>query len=137
MPGPGGVTNFPQYTCQPVDHPDFGVHQQPGDEFVIAAPDYDLTSSVEDDHLTFEAVVEIRPTVNPAGYQSLRVTIDNPAVSDGELDEQIERLRNAYAQLESVEGITAAVDRAWEAKKEEIMEGFFPESEEFREGEGI
>ncbi|MCB0987298.1 MAG: trigger factor [Acidimicrobiales bacterium] len=70
---------------------------------VIAAPDYDLTSSVEDDHLTFEAVVEIRPTVNPAGYQSLRVTIDNPAVSDGELDEQIERLRNAYAQLESVE----------------------------------
>ena len=70
---------------------------------VIAAPDYDLTSSVEDDHLTFEAVVEVRPTVNPAGYQSLRVTIDNPAVSDGELDEQIERLRNAYAQLESVE----------------------------------
>ena len=33
---------------------------------VIAAPDYDLTSSVEDDHRTFEAVDEIRTTVNPA-----------------------------------------------------------------------
>mgnify|MGYP002479371276 CR=1 FL=1 len=70
---------------------------------VIAAPEYDLTSTVEDAHLAFEAVVEVRPVVNPAGYQSLRVTIDNPAVTDDEIESQIERLRAAYAQLEPVE----------------------------------
>lgn len=70
---------------------------------VIAAPEYDLTSTVEDAHLAFEAVVEVRPVVNPAGYQSLRVTIDNPAVTDEEIEGQIERLRAAYAQLEPVE----------------------------------
>ena len=48
---------------------------------VIAAPEFDLTSTVEDAHLAFEAVVEVRPTVNPAGYQSLRVTIDNPEIA--------------------------------------------------------
>mgnify|MGYP001767185710 CR=1 FL=1 len=46
-------------------------------------------------------------------------------------------LEERISQLESVEGITAAVDRAWEEKKEEIMAEFFPESEEFGEGEGI
>ena len=70
---------------------------------VIAAPEFDLTSTVEDAHLAFEAVVEVRPTVNPAGYQSLRVTIDNPEITDEEIEEQVERLRNGYAQLESVE----------------------------------
>ncbi len=70
---------------------------------VIAPPEYDLTSTVEDDHLAFDAVVEVRPTVNPAGYQSLRVTIDRPDVSEEEVDDQIERLREAYGQLETVE----------------------------------
>jgi trigger factor len=70
---------------------------------VIAAPEYDLTSTVDDTHLAFEAVVEVRPIVNPAGYQSLRVTIDNPHVGDEEIDSQVERLRAAYAQLESVD----------------------------------
>jgi serine O-acetyltransferase len=46
-------------------------------------------------------------------------------------------LEERLAKLESVEGISAAVDRAWEEKKSEIMEEFFPECEEFREGEGI
>lgn len=70
---------------------------------VIAAPEYDLTSTVEDDHLAFDAVVEVRPTVNPAGYQSLRVTIDRPDVTDEEIESQIARLREAYGRLEPVE----------------------------------
>ncbi len=70
---------------------------------VIAAPEYDLTSTVEDTHLAFEAVVEVRPTVNPAGYQSLRVTIDRPDVTGEEIEGQIERLRAAYGRLEPVE----------------------------------
>ncbi len=77
---------------------------------VIAAPEYDLTSTVEDDHLAFEAVVEVRPTVNPAGYESLRVTIDRPDVADEEIEGQVERLREAYGQLEPVERAAAGGD---------------------------
>lgn len=46
-------------------------------------------------------------------------------------------LEERIAKLESVEGISAAIDRAWEEKKAEIMEEFFPDGEEFRGGEGI
>lgn len=77
---------------------------------VIAAPEYDLTSTVEDAHLAFEAVVEVRPTVNPAGYQSLRVTIDRPDVTEDEITAQLDRLRDAYAQLEPVERAAAEGD---------------------------
>ncbi|NLD76152.1 MAG: trigger factor [Acidimicrobiales bacterium] len=77
---------------------------------VIAAPEYDLTSTVEDEHLAFDAVVEVRPTVNPAGYESLRVTIDSPEVTEDEIEQQLERLREAYGQLEAVERAAEAGD---------------------------
>ena len=46
-------------------------------------------------------------------------------------------LEGRIAKLESVEGISAAIDRAWEKKKQEIQEEFYPEGVEFKEGEGI
>ena len=81
-----------------------------GAQRAIAAPEYDLTSTVEDEHLAFDAVVEVRPTVNPAGYESLRVTIDSPEVTEDEIEQQLERLREAYGQLEAVERAAEAGD---------------------------
>jgi trigger factor len=70
---------------------------------VIAAPEIDITAGREEGDVAFDAVVEIRPTVNPAGYDSLRVTIDSPLVSDEDLEGRLDRLREGYARLETVE----------------------------------
>lgn len=113
---------------------------QEHDVDVIAAPEYDLTSTVEDDHLSFDAVVEVRPTVNPAGYESLRVTIDRPEVSDEELDGQIERLREAYGQLETVERDAAEGDHVLldiEGSREgEALEGLVADGYLYEVGSG-
>ncbi|MEZ5144348.1 MAG: trigger factor [Acidimicrobiales bacterium] len=70
---------------------------------VIAAPEIDITEGEESGPVVFDAVVEVRPKVVVGGYRSLRVTIDSPAVTDDEIDEQIDRLRQRFAELEAVD----------------------------------
>lgn len=70
---------------------------------VIAAPELDITSGAEAGPVVFDAVVEVRPVVEVAGYQSLAVELPSPTVSDEELDEQVDRLRRQYADLVVVE----------------------------------
>lgn len=70
---------------------------------VIAPPDIDITAGREDGDVAFDAVVEVRPVLNIGGYDSLRVTIDSPEVTDEEVDERIDRLRQSFAQLEVVQ----------------------------------
>lgn len=75
---------------------------------VVAPPEIEITGGQESGPVQFDAVVEIRPTVNAAGYDGLRVEIPNPAASDEEIDEQIDNLRRQFAELTAVE--RAAVD---------------------------
>jgi trigger factor len=68
----------------------------------IAPPEIEITGGQESGPVQFEAVVEIRPQVSVAGYQGLRVTVANPAVTDEEIDSQIDRLRDQFAELQTV-----------------------------------
>jgi len=77
---------------------------------VIAPPEYDVATGPDDDHLSFTAVVEVRPTVNLGGYASLRVTIDRPEVSDEDIDEQVLRLRSNFSELHTVDRPAQAED---------------------------
>ncbi len=70
---------------------------------VIAPPEIDITSGQQTGPVVFDAVVEVRPQVRVAGYQSLRVEIPNPNPSEEEIDAQLDRLRNQYAHLEPVD----------------------------------
>ena len=70
---------------------------------VIAAPEIDITEGEESGPVVFDAVVEVRPKVVVGGYRSLRVTIDAPAVTDEDIDEQVDRLRQRFAELEAVD----------------------------------
>jgi trigger factor len=70
---------------------------------VIAAPEIEITDGAESGPVTFDAVVEVRPTVNVAGYASLRVEIPAPVPSDADVDAQVDRLRDQYAELVTVE----------------------------------
>jgi trigger factor len=72
---------------------------------VIAPPEIDITGGEEDGPVVFDAVVEIRPEIAISGHDDLTVTIPSPLVSDEEVDAQVERLRQNFAEL-------ATVDRA-------------------------
>jgi trigger factor len=73
------------------------------DTDAIAQPDIDVTAGQENGPLTFDAVVEIRPVITVPGYDSLKVTVPNPAPSDEDITAQIDRLRNQGAELNDVE----------------------------------
>ncbi|MGD0379318.1 MAG: trigger factor [Acidimicrobiales bacterium] len=68
----------------------------------IAAPEIDIKSGEDGGSVTFDAVVEIRPTVSIAGYGGLQVTLPGIDVSDEELAAQVDRLRDQSGELSSV-----------------------------------
>jgi trigger factor len=77
------------------------VHENDVD--VIAPPEIDITSGEESGPVAFDAVVEVRPRVSVPGYAGLQVTIPSPEVTDEEIDRQIDRLRNNFAELDVVD----------------------------------
>ena len=87
---------LPEYYAQAV---------RENDVDVIAPPEIDITGGEEDGPVVFDAVVEIRPEIAISGHDDLTVTIPSPLVADEEVDAQVERLRQNFAEL-------ATVDRA-------------------------
>ncbi len=65
----------------------------------IAPPEIDITAGEDSGAVAFDAVVEVRPQLTLAGYQGLRVEIPSPAVTDEEVDAQIDRLRSNFGEL--------------------------------------
>jgi trigger factor len=82
---------------------------------VIDAPEIDITAGQDEGDITFDAVVEVRPSIEVPGYGGLQVTMDRPAVSDEELEAQIDRMRELDATLVDVDravedGDTVTID---------------------------
>ena len=70
---------------------------------VISPPEIEITMGQESGAVAFDALVEIRPTVNAAGYNGLRVEIPSPMVPDDEIDEQVDLMRGQFAELAEVD----------------------------------
>ncbi len=70
---------------------------------VIAPPEIEITSGQEGGTVQFDAVVEVRPSVNAGGYDGLRIEIPSPVPSDDEIDEQLTSMRRQYSELTPVE----------------------------------
>jgi trigger factor len=72
----------------------------------VGDPEFDDldVSDVEKEGLRFTATVEIRPRVEftEADYKGLRLERPRPDVTDREVDEQLDRLRDRFAELEPV-----------------------------------
>ena len=84
---------------------------------VIAAPEIDITGGQEAGDVAFDAVVEVRPSIEVPGYGGLRVTLERPGVDDEALDAQIDRMRDLDSTLEVVDrpaqdGDTVTIDIA-------------------------
>ena len=68
----------------------------------IAPPEIDITAGSDKGPVAFDAVVEIRPQLNLAGYSGLRVTVPNPEVTEEEITAQVDRLRNNFGELVTI-----------------------------------
>jgi trigger factor len=65
----------------------------------IAPPEIEITAGEESGDVEFNAVVEVRPVVNLIGYDELRVEVPWQNVDDAAVDQQIDALRERFADL--------------------------------------
>jgi trigger factor len=69
----------------------------------LAQPEIDITKFEDNDLLEFTAEVDIRPEVDLPDYTGLEVTVDDLTVSDADVEEQVQNLRERFASLSEVE----------------------------------
>jgi trigger factor len=70
---------------------------------VIAPPEIEITDGRDAGAVVFDAVVEVRPSINVSGYEHLRIEIESPEASEEAIQQQLDRLRNQFAELEAVD----------------------------------
>ena len=76
----------------------------------LGRPEVDVTSMEDGQPLAFTAEVEVRPEFDLPDYQSVRVVVDEVAVSDDDVNEQIDALRKRFATLKEVDRASADGD---------------------------
>jgi trigger factor len=69
----------------------------------LAQPEIDITKFEDNETLEFTAEVDIRPTIDVPAYDDLAVEVDAVVLSDEDIDEQVEALRERFATLNDVE----------------------------------
>ncbi len=77
---------------------------------VIAPPEIDITGGQAEGDVSFDAVVEVRPTISVQGYDALHVEIPSPLATDDDLQERLDSIRRQHAELGAVERAAAADD---------------------------
>jgi trigger factor len=77
---------------------------------VLGQPDVDVTTFDDGDKLVFTAEVDIRPEFEVPDYSGIEVTVDDAEVTDAEVDEQLDGLRDRFATLTGVERAAADGD---------------------------
>ncbi len=66
---------------------------------VIAPPEIDITAGEDEGDVEFDAVVEVRPQVTVEGHDALRIEIEKPEVGEETVDQQVDSLRERFADL--------------------------------------
>jgi trigger factor len=69
----------------------------------LAQPEIDVTKLEDNSLFEFTAEVDVRPTIDVPAYDALTVEVEDVAVSNEDIDEQVEALRERFATLKDVE----------------------------------
>ncbi|MDE0700463.1 MAG: trigger factor [Acidimicrobiaceae bacterium] len=70
---------------------------------VIDSPDIEILEGQQEGAVVFDATVEIRPVIEVAGYNGLRIEVPSPEPSDEDIDSEIDRLRAEHAEFRTVD----------------------------------
>ncbi|MDQ1602052.1 MAG: trigger factor [Actinomycetota bacterium] len=88
----------------------YGEALEANDVSPLGQPEVDVTSFEDGQQLTFTAEVDVRPEFDLPDYDGLEVTVDDAEVSDAEVDEQLDGLRERFATLTGVDRAAADGD---------------------------
>jgi trigger factor len=88
----------------------YGRAVEENDVQVLGQPEVDVTELEDGQHLTFTAEVDVRPQFDLPDYEGLEVTVDDAEVTDAEVEEQVDGLRERFATLTGVERAAADGD---------------------------
>ena len=76
----------------------------------VGRPEVDVTKLDDGTELAFTAEVDVRPEFDLPAYDSISVTVDDVVVSDEDVTEQVDELRERFAKLTPVERAAAEGD---------------------------
>ncbi|MGH3550934.1 MAG: trigger factor [Pseudonocardiaceae bacterium] len=74
-----------------------------GDVHPLGRPEIEVTKVEDGDHVAFTAEVDVRPKIEMPAFNELAVSVNDVAVTDAEVDEQLDGLRSRFGTLTSVE----------------------------------
>jgi trigger factor len=83
---------------------------QEAEVFTLGQPEVEITQLDDGKELTFTAEVEVRPKFGLPDFATLSVTVDNAAVSDEDIDEYLNNLRERFASLKTAQRPAAEGD---------------------------
>ncbi len=69
----------------------------------LAQPEIEVTKLEDNETLEFTAEVDVRPEITLPDYEGLEASVDDFAVSDADVEEQVQALRERFATLSDVE----------------------------------
>jgi len=88
----------------------YGQAVEANDIQVLGQPEVDVTEFSDGQELRFTAEVDVRPELQLPEYEGLEVTVDDAEVTDGDVDEQLQGLRDRFAVLTGVDRPAQAGD---------------------------
>ena len=88
----------------------YGRAVEENDVQVLGQPEVDVTELEDGQHLKFTAEVDVRPQFDLPEYEGLEVTVDDAEVTDAEIEEQVDGLRERFATLTGVDRAAADGD---------------------------
>ena len=71
--------------------------------FPVNRPEVAVTELADNDKLTFTAEVDVRPDFELPSYDALSITVDDVLITDEELTEQVDGVRERFGRLVDVE----------------------------------
>ena len=80
------------------------------DVLVVGRPTVDIKELKDNELVKFEVEVDIRPEVTLPDFSTIELSVDDVAVSDKDVDEQIEALRTRFGTLTTIEKDAASGD---------------------------
>src|SRR4051794_35612709 len=81
----------------------YGEAVRENDVDILGHPEIEVTEFGDGDRLVFTAEVDVRPEIELPAYDGLPVSVDDAEVTDEQIDEQLQGLRDRFATLKSVE----------------------------------
>jgi len=95
---------------------------------VLGQPEVEVTELADGDHVAFTAEVDVRPEIALPDLSALEVVVDDVAVADSDVAEQVDALRERFAVLKGVDraarqGDFVSIDLAATVDGEEVPGG--------------